>query len=732
MLKTNCCSLAVLVAMVSGAAMTPSALAATLNVPSPSYPTIQSAIDDANDNDEIVVAPGMYTESISFLGKNIVVRSSGGQGTTFIDGSFNNASTVTVTGSDVGAELRGFTIIGSTGTEFLVDANDPNSNIVTYGGGVYVSGGSVLVIEDCVVRDGNTNGNGGGMRIVGASDVTLNNVDFIDNSTDDTGVGTTTTGRGGGLSIAGASIVTLNGGSYSGNTANLSGGAISVSDTGSQLIVNGTNFMNNVSGNRGGAIFVLSCSVDIDGAIFTNNSGVIGGALHFNSNGVGSIRNSTFTNNTGNQGGVAYALGTYNLDPNAEILFENCNFVGNTTTDRGGVLYAVSATASGPSRFRVVDSTMSGNTTTSQGGAVYIAGASDVTVEGTSVDGSTSGDRGGAFYVFRGILNMSDSSITNCSAVTGGAIDARAATTGGSQISLNNVVIANNTSDSRGAVSVSGSTANPIILTGDRVSFIGNQGNVHAGAMHIATGQVTLTNSLIAGNDSQDFGSGSAISMPSASALFDCTNCTITGNTAFDPDDAITGTGTLNLTNSILWNNDAFFTQIGVVLLSNVTYSIVEGGFPGAGNLNLNPQFVDASNGDYSLASNSPAIDAGNNSAAAGLTVDLAGNARFVDDPNTPDTGAGVAPIVDLGAFEFQVAAGPSCPFDITGPSFDGIPDGFVNAFDLNFYITLWLAGNPAADITGSALDGIPDGAVNAFDLNYYVSGWLSDQGTCP
>jgi len=69
---------------------------------------------------------------------------------------------------------------------------------------------------------------------------------------------------------------------------------------------------------------------------------------------------------------------------------------------------------------------------------------------------------------------------------------------------------------------------------------------------------------------------------------------------------------------------------------------------------------------------------------------------------------------------------------DFTGPSLDGIPDGAVNAFDLNFYVGLWLANDPAADITGAALDGIPDGAVNAFDLNYYISAWLVESAGCP
>ncbi len=73
-----------------------------------------------------------------------------------------------------------------------------------------------------------------------------------------------------------------------------------------------------------------------------------------------------------------------------------------------------------------------------------------------------------------------------------------------------------------------------------------------------------------------------------------------------------------------------------------------------------------------------------------------------------------------------------NCPFDLTGPALDGVPDGVVNTSDLNFYLSLWLAGDIAADFTGPALDGIPDGIVNVSDLNFYLDGWLNNLGACP
>jgi hypothetical protein len=68
---------------------------------------------------------------------------------------------------------------------------------------------------------------------------------------------------------------------------------------------------------------------------------------------------------------------------------------------------------------------------------------------------------------------------------------------------------------------------------------------------------------------------------------------------------------------------------------------------------------------DYAIICCSPCIDAGDNHAVPPeLTVDLDGNPRFVDDPGMSDDGSGTAPIVDMGAYEFQ---GETCFGDLDG-----------------------------------------------------------------
>ncbi len=87
-----------------------------------------------------------------------------------------------------------------------------------------------------------------------------------------------------------------------------------------------------------------------------------------------------------------------------------------------------------------------------------------------------------------------------------------------------------------------------------------------------------------------------------------------------------------------------------------MSFSNIEGSFPGTGNIDADPLFVDSDGGDYRLSAGSPCIDAGDNTAIPFKTTDLDGNPRLIDDRATPDTGVPFVngPIVDMGAYEYQ------------------------------------------------------------------------------
>ncbi|MBE0535576.1 MAG: right-handed parallel beta-helix repeat-containing protein [Phycisphaerae bacterium] len=104
--------------------------------------------------------------------------------------------------------------------------------------------------------------------------------------------------------------------------------------------------------------------------------------------------------------------------------------------------------------------------------------------------------------------------------------------------------------------------------------------------------------------------------------------------------------GTPTVSNCIFWDNgpSGFYDRDGSV--STVTYSDIEGGWPGEGNIAEQPVFVDADGGDFRLRWYSPGVDAGSNAAAAGINTDFDGNARVIDGNRD-----GVA-TVDMGAYE--------------------------------------------------------------------------------
>ena len=86
--------------------------------------------------------------------------------------------------------------------------------------------------------------------------------------------------------------------------------------------------------------------------------------------------------------------------------------------------------------------------------------------------------------------------------------------------------------------------------------------------------------------------------------------------------------------------------------------------------IQADPKWRNSAAADFHLLAGSPAIDSANAAASGEPAADLDGNAR-VDDPATPNTGAGTPPYADRGAYEFQPApvdAAPAARLSV-GPS---------------------------------------------------------------
>jgi uncharacterized repeat protein (TIGR01451 family) len=185
------------------------------------------------------------------------------------------------------------------------------------------------------------------------------------------------------------------------------------------------------------------------------------------------------------------------------------------------------------------------------------------------------------------------------------------------------------------------------------------------GAISYGFSQPTFKNCVFANNSSV---SGGAIHSSSSSRRIQSyfINCSFIRNTASKEGgvfNAIVSDGGRRpenpnetfLTNCIIWQNTApdspvFKSQVYMDALTSqliATYSNIQGGFAGTGNIDVDPQFVDAANGDYRLKAGSPAINAGDPSSTT-TTVsdrDLVGNPRIAQAR------------IDMGAYEFQVTS---------------------------------------------------------------------------
>jgi parallel beta-helix repeat protein len=246
-------------------------------------------------------------------------------------------------------------------------------------------------------------------------------------------------------------------------------------------------------------------------------------------------------------------------------------------------------------------------------------------------------------------------------------------------------IIKDNTASVRGG-GISNLENQPVL---EGCTLIGNSAAVGGGLyIHIAVSRVDMDDCLFVGNSATGSvaGQGGAIYVSSGAGLF-ATSCILSGNTAMDGGAGLhvfqsnpfltnctlsgnattTGgagvyvaSGKATLSQCILWGN----TGAEVAGTVNVTYSDVQGGCAGTGNINEDPTFVDADGADnvtgtedddLHLSTGSPCINAGDADFSAPGARDIDGEVRVMDCR------------VDMGADEYTSGYPIDGDFDRSG-----------------------------------------------------------------
>ena len=352
--------------------------------------------------------------------------------------------------------------------------------------------------------------------------------------------------------------------------------------------------------------------------------------------------------------------------------FFNCIFRGNSAEGRGGALFHDHGTGS------IEDCTFENNYANDRGGAAFYLPGSGSSMRGCTFTDNGSDEKGGALYVSN--KHVSHCTFTgNSSGYTGGAVFALVGA------NLVNCTFKNNSAVDENADALLGEDVDVGDLQAQLAQDLDTTVTTGlGGAVYFADGGF-LTNCLFYGN-SANYSAGAVYAASSIASVI--RNCTFYKNTAGAYGGALVvdfrGAAVFN---SIFWKNQAgddidasdgdgdqihHVASRGDLLVRNclveggessLSRESISGGYYVFNLSSADPRFSDLREGseDFSLQSNSPAINAGDNTYVAGgdgtwnpadadkdgilddndVAADLAGNERLAGDN------------VDLGAYEY-------------------------------------------------------------------------------
>lgn len=292
----------------------------------------------------------------------------------------------------------------------------------------------------------------------------------------------------------------------------------------------------------------------------------------------------------------------------------------------------------------------------SGGGIFCISESSAVIINNTITDNQANGNGGGGIGCWQALPMIVQNTITNNSTTANG---------GGilcfdnSSPTISNNMISNNSANWGGGIRCYRNGPSPIItnntISGN--SAIGG-GGINCGWWNddVPIGpSLIITNNIIYGN------------LAGSSGGINCENSalTIINNTIVNNSSGIrvSAGSSPTIFNVIVWENSKNEIDVDKESVINITYSDIQGGWEGEGNIDINPLFIDLTNGIYYLNDRSPCIGVGKSEGAP--KEDIVGRER-----GTPP---------DIGAYENPLN-NPLKVGDTSG-------DGSISAYDASLIL---------------------------------------------
>ena len=677
--------------------------ATIINVPT-DQPTIQAGINSAVNGDTVLVATGTYVENINYNGKNIVIGSlflttldTTYISQTIIDGNQNGSVVTFESGEDSTAVLVGFNITNGYASESgggilcIYDSNPSLVNVAISGNSALYVGGGILcensspsLVNVTITGNSVTWGGGGGIYCTN-SNPSLVNVTITDNNADYGGGGiycrinsspslinvtitgnSATWGEGGGIYCTSSNLSLVNV-TIAGNSA-YHGGGIYLEDSNSTL--QDVMISENSCSDGGGGIYSENSDLILFGVtIMKNDAYYAGGGVYFEdsnplfdpdnrcniylnhamngndmySDALLNVIVDTFTvlNPTGFhtspienftfdilQGTVIQTEADLYVSPEGDN-----NNSGLTADDPLKTIYFACAKTLADSLNPQTIHLLDGIYSPATNGEYFPVSIPDyVNLSGDTENGVTL-DAEGLDSVI-GIYDHQKIIISNLT-ITGGS---RNYGGGGiycynSSPSLVNVTIIGNSAYHGSGIYCCNNSSPSLV----NVTITGNSANTNGGGIYCYDSNPSLVNVTITGNSVSNKGGGIYCYDSNPSLV----NVTITGNSAWHGGGIYCNDNSNpSLVNCILWND----LPNEVIGSPEISYSDIQGGWTGEGNIDENPLFVGAGEHPFSLLEDSPCIDEGIPD-TTGLNLpelDLAGNPRIYNG------------IIDMGAYEWQ------------------------------------------------------------------------------